>query len=89
MAAYFGNVSLVRLLLEWGVLVDVVGVEEGTAFHCACFNGHAECVAVLVKAGCDTTLRDNDGETGRQIAERHGHAAVLSLLDTLAHPEPE
>ena len=82
--------SLVRLLLERGVPVDVADVLGATAFHSACFAGHTECVAVLVEAGgCDTTLRSENGMTGRQMVERQGHAAVVSLLDTLTHPEPE
>ena len=94
MAALTGSVGLVRLLLERGVPLDVVdAVDGGTAFHAASVAGHAECVALLVEAGCDTSLLSMDGMTGtgmtgRQQAEHNGHTAVLAILDASGSPEP-
>ena len=31
-------------------------------------------------AGCDRGLKDNDGQTGREVAEGRGHAAVVVWL---------
>jgi hypothetical protein len=37
----------------------------------------------LLRAGCDTTIRDEDGNTGKQSAADHGHMAVLERLQVL------
>jgi ankyrin repeat protein len=41
-----------------------------TAFHLSCAGGHVDCAAVLVEAGCDTDLVNNDGLTGLQVAQK-------------------
>ena len=42
-----------------------------------------DCAVVLARAGCDIGLKDIDGETGREIAERDGHTAVIGRLRAL------
>jgi ankyrin repeat protein len=37
-----------------------------------------------VELGCDTVIKDKCGRTGKQWAEREGHAAVLDILRTAA-----
>jgi hypothetical protein len=37
----------------------------------------------LMRAGCDIRAKDDDGETGRQIAETQGHMVVVARLDAL------
>jgi hypothetical protein len=72
---------VLRLLLERGAAMDTVAPRQGcTAFHAACFNNQPECVEALARAGCDVGIKDTNGETGRQIAERYGHTAVLERL---------
>ena len=67
MAAHRGGLAVVRLLLGRQVQLDSVEEEAGlSAFHFACFSGHAACAAELVLAGCDTTLRSKQGKTGRE-----------------------
>ena len=50
-------------------------------------------MALLVEAGCDTSLPDMDGMTGKgitgmQLAEHNGHTAVLSILNASGSLEP-
>eukprot|EP01045_Picozoa_sp_COSAG04_P023104 COSAG04_NODE_2698_length_3716_cov_4.770904_1_plen_931_part_10 len=79
-----GPMSLVELLLEAKAEVDAVDPEFGfTAFHFTCYHNHPDCAEALVRAGCDTSLRSQGGETGRDIAKAKGHTAVLERLDAL------
>jgi hypothetical protein len=37
-----------------------------------------------VRAGCDAGLQTKAGETGREVAEAHGHTAVVARLRACA-----
>eukprot|EP01047_Picozoa_sp_COSAG01_P050593 COSAG01_NODE_5128_length_4469_cov_4.067506_2_plen_1140_part_00 len=76
------NLAMVRLLLAWQAALDYVIPDNGlTAFHYACLHGHANVAEALVQADCDTTHRDDSGATGRDLAMRQGHAAVVRAID--------
>jgi ankyrin repeat protein len=59
-----------------------------TAFHFACFNNQPDCAEVLMQAGCDVGTKDINGETGAEVAERLGHAAVVARLIRVAQQMP-
>jgi ankyrin repeat protein len=81
LAAWRGQLEVLRLLLRRGTAVNTTDSATGTtAFHIACMNNQAECAEALVRAGCDVGLKDNIGETGREVAEGRGHAAVVARL---------
>ena len=46
--------------------------------------GHAGVVSLLLDAGANKGLRDNNGRTALILASRAGHVEVLSLLEE--HP---
>jgi ankyrin repeat protein len=72
---------VLRLLLAWGAAVDAVEPNEGwTAFHTACHHNWPECAEALARAGCDVGIKTMNGQTGRQLAEVRGHAAVVERL---------
>jgi ankyrin repeat protein len=76
-----GHLDVLRLLLARGAAVDAVDPsDDGTAFHGACVLNQADCAEALVRAGCDVSLKDNSGQTGRELAEAMGHAAVVERL---------
>jgi ankyrin repeat protein len=76
-----GHVGVVRELVARGANLDAAHRANGcTAFHLACVGNHAECAAALVELGCDTAIKAKDGQTGKQVAEGRGHAAVLDVL---------
>jgi ankyrin repeat protein len=81
-AAMAGWVEIVQLLLKRGAAMDtsVHPASGGTAFYLACHYNQPECAQVLARAGCDMGLKGRFGLTGRQEAERQGHAAVLARL---------
>jgi ankyrin repeat protein len=80
-AAVSGHPGVVRELVACGADLDAAHREYGaTAFYLACGYNQPECVAVLVELGCDTAITSVNGLTGKQVAEQHGHAAVLDVL---------
>jgi ankyrin repeat protein len=80
-AASYGQLEVLRLLLRWGAVVDAVSPGNGgTAFHHACGSNQAECAEELARAGCDVGLKENNGHTGREVAEARGHAPVVERL---------
>lgn len=46
----------------------------------ACYEGHTQCVYVLLEAGVDINVRDAKGRTPLHIAARHGKSEIIRLL---------
>eukprot|EP01043_Picozoa_sp_COSAG02_P075789 COSAG02_NODE_15790_length_1141_cov_0.851248_1_plen_227_part_01 len=87
MAAMNGGATTVQAVLDVGGS-DLEAKEEEedgcTAFLYACLKGDAESVRILAKAGCDTTVRSADGQTGLTLAAVHdkgGATTVQAVLD--------
>ena len=93
-ASLKGRLGMLRLLLALGADIDArqrtpdqAADAEGsmTAFHAACAgcgDDHADCVEVLVLAGCDVTAKNRHGKTGKEIAmqkQRHRPVAAQSV----------
>jgi ankyrin repeat protein len=92
-AAGNGHLEVLRLLLGRGAAVDAVQLGSGfTAFQCACIYNQPECVEVLIRAGCDVgrrwTSMDDEGRTGRELAEAAGHLAVVERLRAVVAEQP-
>jgi ankyrin repeat protein len=85
LAAEEGTLEVLRLLLARGAAVDAVDPRDGcTAFHYACYNNHPGCAEALVQAGCDIGIKGGSAsETGREMADVNGHAAVVERLRAL------
>ena len=79
LAAGFGHVECVSLLLEAGAEKDVTDRHGATALHWAAIRGHLEVVQLLLEAGADK----NDilsGATPLHCAAQGGHREVVRLL---------
>ena len=84
-----GCLGVVRLLLERGVALDTTTSRRPggrTAFHYACAANQPGCAEALARAGCDVGIKDVNGETGRQMAERQGHTVVVDRLRACPGP---
>ncbi|MGI9428955.1 MAG: ankyrin repeat domain-containing protein [Bythopirellula sp.] len=80
-AATGDNAETVELLLEKGAEVNAFDANEGfTALMHAAAEGHADVVKVLLQYDADPTMRDTDGDSARDFAERNRHADVVQLL---------
>ncbi len=70
----------VKLLLERGAVVDAAGPHERTALHYAASAGFDDVVAMLLHAGADSALVDDEGRSPRDLALRKGHSGTANLL---------
>ena len=66
LAAWLGHSEAIAKLLASGARVDADGIPR-SALHCACMQGHAGCVAELLRGGADETVEDEDGNTPAQV----------------------
>ena len=79
-AAANSHLEMLRLLLGRGAALDAAQPGTGrTAFHIACFNNRSDAAEAMIEAGSDVDLKDCNGETGFELAERQGHAAFREL----------
>lgn len=84
-AARYGNVEVVKALLQYGV--EVKGINPMTALHYAAQEGHIEVVTALIDAGADVDMVDHNGHSALYYASEGGHTAVVAvLLDHGANP---
>ena len=79
-----GHENIVKILLERllqeGANVNARNEDGGTALHSAVLEGHENIVAMLLDAGADTTLTDNEDQTALQIAKQEGRSRIVALL---------
>lgn len=66
LAAWLGHGAAVAKLLASGARVDAEGIPR-SALHCACMQGHADCVSELLHGGADESAEDEDGNTPLQV----------------------
>ncbi|CAM9140246.1 unnamed protein product [Scytosiphon promiscuus] len=80
LAARLGNVDVLRALLLHGV--DVNRLTDGyTALHRAALNNRVDAIDVLVEAGADIEIEDDDDCTPfLDACSNHCHEAVLALF---------
>ena len=78
-AALYGQLDVVRVLLEWGA--DVNAQDKQTALHAAAIHGDEEVVRILLQAGASPdALTSASRETPLYFAAANGHENVVSLL---------
>lgn len=79
--ASVGHAGLCDVLLRHGASVSTATARDGcTALHLAVRENRLETVRVLLRHGCDSSLRDGDGLDVFQCAALRRHAAVLRCL---------
>jgi ankyrin repeat protein len=85
LAAYFGKIDAVRILLDIGADANAVGTGwmRGTAVHSAVSARHRTVVGVLLDAGADANARQSGGWTPLHGAAHNGDRGTTELL--LAH----
>ena len=75
-----GNVSFVRMLLDGGAEHGAQDLHKWTPLHYACFHGYTKCVNALIEDGVKLKLKDEDGNTGLDWAERKEYFDIVELI---------
>lgn len=69
-----------KVLLDAGASVDTQDEGGWTALHCAALHGEDACVALLVQAGADPSVKDN---LGRDCYHYAGDKRSVKALEAL------
>ena len=85
LAAFFGGVDAVRVLLARGADVDARAqndtiAPDATPLHCAAAARHVEIARLLLDAGADPNARQRSGHTALDAAEANGDEELAALL---------
>lgn len=76
-----GQLEIVRLLLEKGADVTIVGNYGWTPLHFAASRGHTDVVQVLLsEKGVDVKIVNEHGQTPLHCAAACGHAKIVQVL---------
>ena len=79
-AAFGGQETMVRMLLQRGASVNLQDSDGGTALMGAALRGHTTIVQALLDAKADATLQATNGITALMLAEQQEHTATAQLL---------
>ncbi|MEV7618694.1 ankyrin repeat domain-containing protein [Microbacterium sp. NPDC089321] len=88
-ASEHGHVSTVKMLIAAGVPVDHVNKLGWTAMHEAIILNdggpdQVETVRLLLEAGADPDITENDGLTSRELAVQKGYDEIVAVIDAAA-----
>jgi ankyrin repeat protein len=81
MAAEYGHVKSVDLLLRCGADINNKGEWGATPLIKASMRGQVEVVKLLIFSGADTSIQDNYGRTAWGWAVKKGNTEVADLFD--------
>ena len=82
MAAYRGNVAMVRLLLKYDADPNARNQENRVPLGSAAGAGHVAVAKLLLHHGANPSLRNESGQTPLDLARLNGHEAVVRLLES-------
>jgi ankyrin repeat protein len=75
------ELDCLNLLIANGANVDAQTEFKSTALHCACLTGQASMIESLLKAGADASIKDENGRTALDLAERGYHTECIKLME--------
>jgi uncharacterized protein len=79
-AAFDGNASRVRDLIQQGVDVNAADKDGWTALMSGAARGHVTIVQLLIAAGANVRHKSTQGQTARTEAKRWGYKEVVEIL---------
>lgn len=78
------DADLVQMLIDRGANVDAVGPAGATALHFACDMGSTACAKALIRAGCDRTIKDDEGATAEEVARAHDIVGMVAAMQEVS-----
>ncbi|XP_072984239.1 E3 ubiquitin-protein ligase KEG [Typha latifolia] len=91
-AAMINDAKLVKIILEAGVDVDIRNAQNTTPLHVALNRGANSCVGLLLSAGANCNLQDDEGDNAFHIAAEAARMIRENLnwiVVMLKHPSPD
>lgn len=88
MAAWAGNIKLIRQLIDHGASIHLLDEHGNTPLHRGCLTS-LQVVQLLVEEGVNVSLANNDGYTAIQIVQKskHTNVEIVKYLTDKAFPE--
>ncbi len=78
-AACWGNIGAIKLLIEAGADINKKGETGFTPLHCAAEQGHPNAVRYLLLVGA-TSVKNNDGLLPIELAEALNNIEVVNAI---------
>ncbi|XP_044056798.1 CARD- and ANK-domain containing inflammasome adapter protein [Siniperca chuatsi] len=79
-AAEFGHLSIIELLIREGARLDLQDIKGHTALHRAASKGHTEAVRALIQAEAPIYTQDLQGKTPVHLAAENEHLNSVKVL---------
>lgn len=83
LAAFRGDVSTVKSLLQAGVDVDDRDKDGDTALMFAAYRGHTEIVSLLLDYGANIYARARNGWTAKKAAESANKSHIIEMIKSV------
>ena len=81
-ASFKGHDKVVWALLKYGAEVNAQDSASWTPLHCAATEDHTTTARLLLEYGAEADLRNDDGDTARDVAVQAGKKKVVEVIDT-------
>lgn len=81
LAAKYGKIGLVRLLMAKGADKDMVDSQGWSALMFAADAGRGDVARVLLESGADTSLLSSDGQRASEIAGSNSFSVIQDLVE--------
>jgi ankyrin repeat protein len=87
-AAAVGDVAIISLLLDKSAYIDTESPNKTTPLMMAARGGNNEAVKVLIEAGADVSLKNDQGMTAADFALHYDHRDTAALIQSANKPAP-
>jgi len=85
LAATLNQIEMMKELIKSGADVNLVDYEEKSALHYAAANGLGDVIKLLVDNKADVALKDSDGVTAEDVAEKVKEEEIVVFLKSCAN----
>jgi len=73
--------GMVKLLLEYGAMVNAIDDRENTPLMLAAKSGQADIARMLLERGADKSIVDANSQTAIEAARAQGHPDIVAMLE--------